>query len=82
MSDPHMAQLRWRCRRGMRELDMLLLDYVDKVYPQAPREEQATFRRLLATPDPEILNLLTGRSVSDDERTTAIVAKLLERGGA
>jgi len=78
--DPQLAQLRWRCRRGMRELDMLLLGYVDNVYPAAGVDEQAAFRRLLTTPDPEILALLTGRSATDDAGVADIIATLLEQG--
>ncbi len=77
MGDPEMARLRWRCRRGMRELDMLLLGYVDDVYPQAGAAEQAAFRRLLTTPDPEILALLTGRAQTDDEYLAHIIERLL-----
>lgn len=79
MSDPELARLRWRCRRGMRELDMLLLGYVDDVYPQADATEQAAFRRLLTTPDPEILALLTGRSRTDDDDLALIIERLLDR---
>jgi len=80
--DPQLAQLRWRCRRGMRELDMLLLSYVENVYPEADADEQAAFRRLLTAPDPEILSLLTGRSEADDAGVAAIITTLLERGPA
>ncbi len=79
MGDPEMARLRWRCRRGMRELDMLLLGYVDDTYPQAGPAEQAAFRRLLTTPDPEILALLTGRERTDDEHLAHIIERLLNR---
>jgi len=82
MADPEMARLRWRCRRGMRELDMLLLDYVDRVYPRASTKEQGAFRRLLTAPDPEILALLTGRSAAADELTAGIIRRLLDRDGA
>ena len=74
-----MARLRWRCRRGMRELDTLLLDYVDSVYPGAADHEQAAFRRLLTTPDPDILSLLTGRSQTDDEHLAHVIQRLLNR---
>ena len=77
MADPEMARLRWRCRRGMRELDMLLLGYVNDVYPRADAAEQAAFRRLLTAPDPEILALLTGRSQTDDEHLAGIIERLL-----
>jgi len=73
--------MRWRCRRGMRELDMLLLDYMDNRYPQADEPEQAAFRRLLTTPDPEILALLTGQSSTDDERLAYVIKRLLRHHG-
>jgi succinate dehydrogenase flavin-adding protein (antitoxin of CptAB toxin-antitoxin module) len=63
----------------MRELDMLLLGYVDAVYPGAAAHEQAAFRRLLTTPDPEILSLLTGRSQTDDEHLADVIQRVLNR---
>ena len=74
-----MAQLRWRCRRGMRELDMLLLAYVDQHYADAGAAEQAAFRRLLTTPDPDILSLLTGKMEADDDDLRHVIERLLER---
>ena len=47
-----LGQLRWRCRRGMRELDVLLTRYVDERYCSAPYTEREAFRRLLETQDP------------------------------
>jgi antitoxin CptB len=49
-----LARLRWRCRRGMRELDVLLGRYVDERYSGASSEHQAAFRALLEAPDPLI----------------------------
>ena len=51
---PDMGRLRWRCRRGMKELDVLLTRYMDERFGSAPREEQAAFRRLLEAQDPVI----------------------------
>jgi antitoxin CptB len=79
MADPEISQLRWRCRRGMKELDLLLLRYVEQEYPDSGAEPQRAFRRLLSMPDPEILNLLTGRSVAEDSDLVAIVESLLKR---
>ena len=78
-SDPEISRLRWRCRRGMRELDMLLLGYVENHYLQAQPAEQQAFRRLLTTPDPDILALLTGRALADDEHLAYVIKRLLER---
>jgi len=77
--DPEISRLRWRCRRGMRELDMLLLGYVENRYVDAVPAEQEAFRRLLTTPDPDILALLTGRAVADDEYLAYVIERLLER---
>ena len=48
------GRLRWRCRRGMKELDILLTRYMDERYGAASAEEQAAFRSLLETQDPVI----------------------------
>lgn len=55
------GRLRWRCRRGMRELDVLLLDYLERHYPSASAAERAAFTELLELPDPELHGLVTGR---------------------
>lgn len=74
-----MSRLRWRCRRGMRELDMLLLGYVNNVYSGASTVEQRAFRQLLTSPDPDILALLTGKAVTDDVHLRYVIERLLER---
>ena len=46
-----LGKLRWHCRRGMKELDILLARYVDERFCGASNPEQAAFRRLLETQD-------------------------------
>lgn len=77
--DPEMARLRWRCRRGMRELDMLLLGFADTYYQAAGEPERKAFRRLLSAPDPDILALLTGKISADDDALRHVIERLLER---
>ena len=78
-NDPEMARLRWRCRRGMRELDMLLLGYLEQHYASASADQQQAFRRLLSTPDPDILALLTGKLQTDDSQLSDVIQRLLDR---
>lgn len=74
MTDPaELRRLRWRCRRGMRELDMLLLRFLDDRYATSTGAEQEAFCRLLSLPDPEILGLLTGARSSEDPGLDRIV---------
>lgn len=71
------ARLGWRCRRGMRELDILLMRYMDRDYERADAAEQAAFEALLDFQDPEILDLLTGRLTVQDVRLQDVVERLL-----
>jgi len=56
------ARLRWRCRRGMRELDVLLERYLTGRYPALGPAEQDLFRRFLELPDPDVAALLLGHT--------------------
>lgn len=82
MNKTEMARLRWRCRRGMKELDLLFLKYVETEYESAGDIEQEAFRRLLSMPDPEILALLTRRSTTDDELLAHVIDRLLAQHSA
>lgn len=69
------ARLRWQCRRGMRELDLLLLRYLESEYPTASPDAQRGFERLLELSDPELLSyLLHGERPADQE-----LAHVIER---
>ncbi len=46
-----LGRLRWRCRRGSRELDELLTDYLDRGFPSASPAEQRAFQSLLEERD-------------------------------
>jgi antitoxin CptB len=72
----HLSRLRWRCRRGMRELDVLLERFLEQAYPHASNAEQLAFEELLTLPDPEILALLTGRSRPQDQSLAHVVERL------
>jgi antitoxin CptB len=56
--DQRLARLRWRCRRGMRELDVLLERYLEERYPSAAVREQQAFEALLEIPDPQLFAYL------------------------
>ena len=61
-----MSRLRWLCRRGMKELDVVLVRYLENTYESAAISEQDQFRELLQMPDPDLYNLLLGREITDD----------------
>ena len=60
-----MSQLRWQCRRGMRELDQLLVAYLDNHYDNASAPDKAAFQALLALPDPQLVGYLLNNETPD-----------------
>ncbi len=76
-----LGRLRWRCRRGMKELDVILERYLELGYPQADLAEQAAFARLLAASDPELLAWLVYGRPCPDPGLRGIVAAVRARGG-
>ena len=70
-----MSRLRWLCRRGMKELDVVLTRYLDHCYESASPADRAQFLALLEMPDPDLYNLLLGR----DKTTDPDLARLLQQ---
>ena len=70
-------RLRWRCRRGMREIDDLLIGYLESGYSDAPAAERLTFERFISLPDPQILALLTGQVAGQDPAVSDLVQRIL-----
>lgn len=79
MTDAHANRLRWRCRRGMRELDQLLGWYLDVRYAQVDDAAKAAFSTLLEQQDPQLWDWLTGRSQPADQRWRGIVDEIRSR---
>jgi antitoxin CptB len=50
-----LAKLRWQCRRGTRELDLLLNNYLETRYPFADEEEKARFVEMLKLDDSDLM---------------------------
>lgn len=80
-SGPQAGWLRWRCRRGMKELDRLLDHYRERDYDRAPPEEQRTFCELLELQDPLLYAYVLGREVPADPAQAALIGYIASRGG-
>ena len=80
VASPELGMLRWRCRRGMKELDVLLERYVDQSYHGAPAAEQASFRQLLDTEDPELHAYCLGR-LTPPARFAALIERITANEG-
>jgi antitoxin CptB len=70
------AKLKWRCRRGMRELDALLLEFVDRAAESLSDTEIAQFEEFLELPDPVVHAYLLGRSAPPDAATHDLLERI------
>lgn len=71
--EQQIGKLRWRCRRGMKELDLLTEGYLDRYYLSASEEEQQAFTALLDVQDPLLMSYMVGREVPSDAATAQVV---------
>jgi antitoxin CptB len=76
MTGDALGRLRWHCRRGMKELDVALQNWLEHRYGAASSEERQLFQQFLELPDPVIAAYLLGREQPEDPRQHALVTQL------
>jgi antitoxin CptB len=62
------ARIRWQCRRGLLELDLLLAAFIEKHLDRLDAQQVALFKELLGQPDNDLLDLVMGRAELVDQR--------------
>lgn len=71
------AKLYWACRRGMLELDLLLLPFLENAYDDLSDEEKAVFLQLLTIEDPVLYQWFIARLEPEDLALRALVEKII-----
>jgi antitoxin CptB len=61
--DTEARRLLWRCRRGMKELDVLLERFARRELPGASAGQRQTLARFLELPDPVLVDYLLGQVI-------------------
>jgi antitoxin CptB len=72
----NLNKLRWRCRRGTLELDLMLLRYLENSYLAASSTEQKTFSQLLELEDTDLMRYLMGEDVSKAANLAKLMGKI------
>jgi antitoxin CptB len=67
------GRLRWRCRRGMKELDVLLVRWLERCWPAADAQRRQAFEWLLDQADPDLADWLMGGARPADAAHAALV---------
>lgn len=70
------SQIRWRLRRGMRELDVLLTRWFDQHWGAATDAERAGFLQLLDCEDPDVWAWLMGHAVPPEGPLADVIRRL------
>lgn len=74
-------RLRWACRRGMLELDLVLGPFVENVYDSLTDADKELFHLLLDEQDQDMFNWFIHRHEPEGEKLQRIVAIVRENTG-
>lgn len=74
--EAELRRLRWKCRRGMRELDQLMGRYLDRAWRQAPTEERGVFLRLIDVEDDKLWHWFMGHEIASDAELDRLVQRI------
>lgn len=66
-------KLLWRCRRGTKELDILMMAFLENHYRNVEPELKHAFEAMLDMQDPELYALVTGNSKSQDRHINKVI---------
>ncbi|MFH1604016.1 MAG: succinate dehydrogenase assembly factor 2 [Pseudomonadota bacterium] len=75
-------RLRWQCRRGLLELDLVLERFLERHGEQLQGERLSSFQTLLTLTDDELWDLIRARRACRDARLAEVVQWMRNcRGG-
>ncbi|OEY66899.1 succinate dehydrogenase assembly factor 2 [Marinobacter sp. X15-166B] len=74
-------RLFWHSRRGMLELDLLLLPFLEEVYRDLPAEDQKRYEQLLTCEDTDMFEWFMQRSQPKDPELRRIVELIIKHAG-
>ncbi len=66
-------RLRWACRRGMLELDLVLLPFLENTFSSLSEDDQLLFEKLLEGEDQDMFGWFLRRVEPEDPDTRRIV---------
>ena len=76
MTAAELGRVRWHCRRGLLELDLILEEFQRCHLTGLDHEQLERFKELLAFPDNDLLDVVMGRTPSPDRRFDTVLTLL------
>ena len=68
----------WQCRRGLWELDAILVPFVEKNFSALSSEEVERFRHLLSYEDIDMFDILVNKKPFEDDSLKGIINKIID----
>lgn len=75
-------RLQWQCRRGIKEVELLLVPFFEAYYTELSPSDQQVFERLLACHDVDLFEWFTQRTSPEDTELSRLVDAILQSVGA
>lgn len=79
MDESRIKRLRWRTRRGTRELDALFGGWLEQCFPQADEARRQAFDELLDVQDPDLWDWVMGHAKAPRDDWQVIVDEIRSR---
>ncbi|MEP0176621.1 MAG: succinate dehydrogenase assembly factor 2 [Paraglaciecola sp.] len=73
------GRLKWGCRRGMLELDVLFMPFAESGFLELSEEKQELFERLLTFDDPDLYAWFMGHQPCNDKDINSMIEHILSR---
>ena len=67
------SRLLWRCRRGIKEMDIILQDFIYNSYDKLDDKNKRAFSELLNEQDLDILNWIMGKGTASNDKLINII---------
>ena len=67
-------RVRWNCRRGLLELDVVLTRFLDRHFESLSPQQRDAFKRMLDYPDSDLWDFVTGKQPPPDAETARIIS--------
>ena len=75
------SRLKWQCRRGMLELDLMLQAFMDKQFAGLSSTQLQAFEELLSYPDQLLLEYLMGQTVPFNKEVADVAKQIRDAAG-
>ena len=75
------SRLKWQCRRGMLELDLMLQTFMEKQFAGLSNTQLQAFEELLAYPDQLLLEYLMGQTVPFNKEVADVAKQIRDAAG-